>query len=183
MISRGEPMKCDKIKKLDQLIEDGLGFEEDDTHTLKYIEWHNNCFQAVRDFYDQSSDEYKALRESHSIESIILNLKIFSTREKARLLQEGEECHDCSGLLDEDSISGDVGIRILSKIEMLKENSEKKEQLRNLFNMVRSELKNEAVNWDRVSELLKMSFDFGMDVAPDIVEFADRYYESRNKQE
>ncbi|AHM56795.1 hypothetical protein EAL2_c15000 [Peptoclostridium acidaminophilum DSM 3953] len=176
-------MKYDKIKKLDQLIEDGIGFEEDDRHTLKYIEWHNNCFHAIRDIYEQSSDEYKVLRESQSIESIILNLKIISTREKAKLLQEGEGCRDCAEIPDEDTIGSDVGIRILSKIDMLKENNDKKEQLRNLFNMVRRELKSEAVNWERVSELLKMSFDFGMDVAPDIVEFADRYYESRNREE
>ena len=173
-------MGHNKINKLDELIEKGVRFTENDRHTLKYIEWHNNCFNAVRDIYEKNSEEYRHLRESSTIEGMLLNLKIISTKEKARFIKEGNNYWK-NDYIEEDAMDSDIGIRILSKIDLLNENTETKREIRELFRSVNKELKSHEVDWAKVRELLKTSFDYGMDVAPDIVKFAEAYYESKAK--
>ena len=173
-------MGHNKINKLDELIKKGVRFTEDDRHTLKYIEWHNNCFEAVKDIYEKNSEEYRNLRESSTVEGMLLNLKIISTKEKARFIRDGNNYWE-NDYIEEDAMDNEIGIRILSKIDLLNENTEIKKEIRELFRSVNKELKRQDVDWAKVRELLKMSLDYGMEVAPDIVRFAEAYYASGTK--
>lgn len=175
-------MGYDRINRIDELIEKGIGFTEDDRHTLKYIEWHNSCFDAIKDIYEKSSDDYRRLRESSTIENMLLNLKIISTKEKARFIREGKNYWNYDEL-DDGVMDSEIGIRILSKIDLMNDSSEKKKELKDLFKDVSKELRSRNVDWEKIKSLLKQSFDYGMDVAPDIVRFADAYYESRVKSD
>jgi tRNA U34 5-carboxymethylaminomethyl modifying GTPase MnmE/TrmE len=56
---------------------------------------------------------------------------------------------------------------------------QEKKQVKELVEEVTKEVQSEATNWEKVKNLLRRSFDYGLKIAPDIVKLADTYYRAK----
>jgi hypothetical protein len=73
-----------------------------------------------------------------------------------------------------------VSLRVLLSIEHSRELSEdQKAAAKTLFQQVAAEVKKDKPSWGYVTELLRKSLDYGLNIGPDIIRVAEAYYRSR----
>ncbi len=73
-----------------------------------------------------------------------------------------------------------VSLRLLLGIEHSRElSADQKAAAKTLFQQVTAEIKKDKPSWSYVTELLRKSLDYGLNIAPDIIRVAEAYYRSR----
>lgn len=168
----------------EQLIREGHPDGNINTWDEITKEWVKKCSSILQAAYGgRSSEQAKSFRNGSG--SIAIKISIL----KALAAQAQDSITKKEPFVKVNQISNqnvnqisNVFVEISNQISLFIEYSvpiEQKEEVYQIFNEVKDECEKAQTNWDRVVDLLKKSFDYGLKIAPELVKLASAYYSAK----
>lgn len=167
---------------LQDLINRGTLIPETDKQKVR--EWIRDCMMVVEANYEWSKSggfpkERLAFNSVGSVSKGILILKSLIGNTNPIQSQEKPPLQinliQSATAIAQSHLSLQINVNIDNATYLT---SEQKQEAKKLYKEVETEVQKEKPDWDKVSNLLKKSFDYGLKIAPDIIRLAETYYKA-----
>lgn len=148
--------------ELNELVEKGIELSERSRNidSLETASWAQVCRSVLISLYGNGSDEERRFKKSPYLEGKLKTLQVLAAKEGVK----------------QPSTEDEISLRILMNIEHSGLTPDEKNEIKEIFVQVKNEVQKPSTDWKKVTDLLKMSLDYGFKVAPDIIKLADVYY-------
>lgn len=157
-----------------KLSEQGITAQDDE-----FNNWYGKCRTYIKGQYDKNSRQYRGFRGS-KIENLVMLLKGFAAQE-----DENETFPKSSGFnlninqYQYTNIHQQISQQIQLNIEYSGLGKQEREEVKALLSEIETELKEPKTNWDKVKELLKKGFDYGLKVGLPLAQLVGTYYQAK----
>ncbi|MCR2805320.1 hypothetical protein [Paenibacillus soyae] len=155
------------------------GLPVDDPEVQKWI---TDCSSSIRGRFEEKRQgkpiELVTFRKASFHEGKLSVLKALQDKAiqksiKASLITVNQEVKQIQ------SVHTELINQVHLAIEYSDLTEEEKAAAMDLVEQVKEEVQKPTTNWEKVTNLLRRSFDYGLKIAPDIVKLADAYFRSR----
>ncbi len=166
---------------LSKLIELGERLKELESEDQKVIDWRKNCRHTLLALFEQDKRhcaEAHAFYEAdfpHGKISVLeaAQYKIKKMADKTTGITVNQSVNQTQ------NVHNDISMSVRLSIEYSDLDDSVKEEAKELVREISEEVQKPTTNWERVTNLLRRSFDYGLKIAPDIVKLADTYYKAK----
>jgi len=131
--------------------------------------------------FGKNSDEFKSYRgcKAEILPTILRHLASIEKSKASRSASVKVNIHQSQNQSQVQQIHNEIALQILLNIEHSNLIESEKESARHLVEQVTEEVQKPKTNWDKVTQLLRKSFDYGLKIAPEIVNLAASYYQAK----
>lgn len=156
----------------DKLLEQGYTHE-----TEEFSNWYSGCRRYLIATYGNKSRQKDGFKGSN-IKILTDILRGYASQEEERIV-ENKGLHLQINQTQTTNIHQQISFQVQLIIEYSDLSEDAKQEAKELLSQIEKEVKSPKVNWQKVSDLLKKGFDYGLKIALPLAELAAKYYQAK----
>ncbi|MFZ5645801.1 MAG: hypothetical protein ACOY46_19770 [Bacillota bacterium] len=166
---------ADKLKEYadegNRLLREGFNEE-----TEQYNTWYYGCRNYLIAQYNKNSSQVKGFKGGDLRTYIDILMGYASQEEDKSSEGKGVNCLHVSQT-QTTNVHQNLSLQVQLNIEYSDLPEESKQEAKNLLAQIEAEIQKPKTNWQKVSELLKNGFDYGLKIALPLAELVAKYYQ------
>lgn len=182
-LERGFLMSESQVaKQLLLLAEEGEALKESshDEESVEVQRWIEKCHGVFRSLPGGGKEQRKAFRNSPYPDGKVTTIRMIAGQHSDKVLTEVSKGTNI--IVSQSQIASfhnEIGLQFHLNIQHSELSEREQEEAKQLYNEITTEVQKDKTNWQKVTDLLKKSFDYGLKIAPDLVKLADAYYRAK----